>query len=98
MPYKKFAPADIAEMRKKRYLGHHTICEKWREVWRIGKSLDSIKSENLTQESLLSIANDLMLKAREGMVLGKHMHEKLKEYKSYRESGVNQEDESLKEE
>lgn len=34
MPYRKVPPADDEDMRKKRYLGHHTICEKLREIWR----------------------------------------------------------------
>ena len=72
MPYKR-----ISEMRKKRYLAHHTICEKTREIWRIGKELGN---------------EELMLKAREAHAMGKRMHEKLKEYKLYRESGENHEE------
>lgn len=34
MPYKIVPPADDADMKKQRYLGHHTICEKLREIWR----------------------------------------------------------------
>ncbi|MFH1547461.1 MAG: hypothetical protein ABIC57_03165, partial [bacterium] len=76
MPYKKCEPADDVDMRKKRYFGHHTICEKCREIWRMGRELNN---------------PELMLKAREAMAMGKRMHEKLKEYKSYRESGENYE-------
>jgi len=76
MPYKKCEPADEVDMKKKRYQDHFTICEKCREIWRIGKALGN---------------EELMLKAREAMAMGKRMHEKLKEYKSYRESGENYE-------
>ena len=49
MPYKTVYPvpesmmleedevADNSDMRKKRWLGHHTICETLREIWRITK-------------------------------------------------------------
>lgn len=76
MPYKKVTPAGDADMRKKRYLGHHTICEKCREIWRMGRDLNN---------------QELMLKAREAMAMGKRMHEKLKTFKEYRESGENYE-------
>jgi len=65
MPYKRVEPAPEIDMKKKRYLGHHTICEKCREIWRIGKELGN---------------EELMLKAREAMAMGKRMHEKLKSY------------------
>jgi hypothetical protein len=77
MPYKKCLPADEADMKKERYLGHHTICEKCREIWRMGKEMNN---------------PELMLKAREAMGYGKRMHLKLKEYKEYRESGENNEE------
>ena len=92
MPYKRYPPAEESDMRKKRYMGHHTICEKWREVWRIGMKLSTINVENLSQEALSIVAYDIMMKAREGMVLGKRMHEKLKGYKIYRDSGENNEE------
>lgn len=34
MPYKNVTPAENAEMKRRRYIGHHTICEKLREIWR----------------------------------------------------------------
>lgn len=77
MPYKRVEPADVADMRKKRYVGHFTICEKCREIWRIGVATGNV---------------ELQMKAREAMAMGKRMHEKLKEYKVYRESGENVED------
>ena len=77
MPYKRLVPADEEDMRKKRYLEHHTICEKCREIWRLGKAMNN---------------PELMLKACEAMSMGKRMHEKLKEYKTYRESGENYEE------
>ncbi len=77
MPYKRCDPAPEIDMKKKRYIGHFTICEKTREIWRIGKELGN---------------EELMLKAREAHAMGKRMHEKLKQHKSYRESGENHEE------
>ncbi len=74
MPYKRIEPVDVSEIKKKRYIGHHTICEKCREIWRIGRELNN---------------EDLQLKAREAMAMGKRMHEHLKRYKEYRESKEN---------
>lgn len=34
MPYKRLPPVDLSWMNKKRYLGHFTICEKLREIFR----------------------------------------------------------------
>ncbi len=84
MPYKRCEPAVVADMRKKRYLGHFTICEKTREIWRIGEALGN---------------EELMLKAREAMAMGKRMHEalKTKAYKEYMDSGDNNEDPNLTE-
>lgn len=76
MPYKRYEPIDIAEIRKKRYIGHHTICEKCREIWRIAVELNN---------------EELQLKAREAMAMGKAMHNHLKRFKEYRDSGENQE-------
>ena len=74
MPYKRVNPvseeeielADEGNMNRVRYLGHHTICEKCREIYRIGKAIGN---------------EELMLKAREAMAMGKRMHEKLKQYR-----------------
>jgi hypothetical protein len=71
MPYKKVEPIEESNMRKKRYLGHHTVCEKLREIWRIGKEIDN---------------PEIQFKAREASAMAKRMHEKLKEYaKRYHE-------------
>jgi len=35
VPYKRIPPADVSWMRKNRYLGHFTICEKLREIYRM---------------------------------------------------------------
>jgi hypothetical protein len=84
MTYKRCEPAAVVDMKKKRYIGHFTICEKTREIWRIGRELGN---------------EELMLKAREAMAMGKRMHEALKQkaYKEYSDSGDNIEDPNLKE-
>ena len=82
MPYKIIPPADEADMRKKRYLGHHSVCEKIREIWRIAKAKGDIETQ---------------FKCREALGMTKRMHEKLKEFKAYRDSGENHEDPDLKE-
>lgn len=33
MPYKRHLPVDVSIMLKKRYYGHHTICETIREIF-----------------------------------------------------------------
>ena len=33
MPYSKVEPVDVSYMRKKKYHGHHTICETLREIY-----------------------------------------------------------------
>jgi hypothetical protein len=71
MPYKRIPPADVGNMRKRRYLGHFTICEKTREIWRIGRELE---------EKGIAEGIDLQLKAREAMAMGKRMQDKLKHY------------------
>lgn len=76
MPYKRVEPASLQDIRRKRFIGHHTICEKCREIYRIGVLLGN---------------EELQLKAREAMAMGKRMHEHLKEYAKYRESGENEE-------
>lgn len=75
MPYKRIEPADIADMKKLRYLGHHSVCEKIREIWRM--------TEN----------EEIKFKCREALAMTKRMHEKLKEFQTYRQSGENQEEE-----
>lgn len=79
MPYRRCDPVNEIEMKKKRYIGHFTICEKTREIWRIGKELNH---------------PELMLKAREAMAMGKRMHEalKTKAYQEYAASGDNHEE------
>ena len=74
MPYKRIPPADVADMRKQRYTNHFTICQKCREIWKIG-----VETNN----------PDLQYKAREAMAMGKRMQEWLKVYKKYRETGEN---------
>jgi len=61
--------ADESDMKKIRYLGHFQVCEKSRELWRIGKELKNI---------------DLMTKAREAMFMTKVMNEEMKRYKALR--------------
>lgn len=78
MPYPRVKPADVADMKKMRYLGHHSVCEKIREIWRIAKEIEH---------------EEIQFKCREAMGMTKRMHEKLKEFKQYRESGENHEPE-----
>jgi hypothetical protein len=40
MPYKRVKPVDESDMRKQRYLGHHSVCEKIREIWRATEDPD----------------------------------------------------------
>jgi len=74
MPYKHREPvseeeiAEVSTMKRLRYSGHNTICEKCREIWRIG-----VETNN----------PELQLKAREAMAMGKAMHMKLKSYKNH---------------
>lgn len=75
MPYPRVEPASDADLKKQRYLGHHSVCEKIREIYRM--------TDN----------QDIKFKCREAMAMTKRMHEKLKEFKAYRESGENQETE-----
>ena len=76
MPYRKCEPAPVDDIERLRYVGHHTVCEKCRELYRIGKELGN---------------PEIMMKAREAMGYAKRMHEQLKKFKEYRESGENQE-------
>lgn len=71
MPYKRIPPADESNMRKRRYLGHFTICEKTREIWRIGRMLE--------EQGILE-GIEIQIKAREAMAMGKRMQDRLKYY------------------
>ncbi len=33
MPYKHRDPADVSEMCRKRYSGHHTVCQVFRDIY-----------------------------------------------------------------
>jgi hypothetical protein len=74
MPYKKVVPATDSDMKKKRYTGHYTICQKLREIYELTKD------------------PEIQSRCKEAMTMAKRMHEALKDYKVYRESGENVED------
>ena len=77
MPYKRVEPLPESMMNRTRYLGHHSICEKIREIWRIAK-------ENGDEET--------QFKCREAAAMAKKMHERLKSYKDYREGEEGQQE------
>jgi len=71
MPYKRIEPASEAYLRQNRYLGHHTVCEKIREIWR---ATADIPDEKLRE--------DIKFKCREALGMTKAMHRKLKSYRN----------------
>ena len=79
MPYQRCEPVPEAYMRQNRYLGHFTICEKLREIWRM---TDPSSTEDIV---LKDKYKDIQFKCREAVAQAKKMHYKLKSYRDLAE-------------
>lgn len=64
MSYKRVPPADDSEMKRIRYLQHHTICEKLREIWRETED-PNIKMKAKEAMAMAKRMNEMLKKFRE---------------------------------
>jgi len=67
MPYKRREPASEAEMNRKEYEGHYTICQFLRDIYHLAD--DSANAE------------EIKMKCRIGITMTKAMHKRLMYYK-----------------
>jgi hypothetical protein len=77
MPYPKADPIDVKAMELTRYDGHHTICQNLRDMYHMAEKIntDPAKKDELIAE--------IRLRCRIGMTMAKKMNKKLKWYKKW---------------